>query len=48
LLVQKGGIEARNSKIKTRVALPAEKRIAYPDGDAGREIMPRRRNDRIF
>ncbi|MGA8481532.1 MAG: hypothetical protein WB696_26505 [Chthoniobacterales bacterium] len=30
-----------NTDKKTRVAPPAEKRIAYPGGDAGREIVRR-------
>jgi hypothetical protein len=36
------------SNIKTRVAPPVDKRIAYPGGDAGREILPRCHHDRIF
>ena len=30
-----------NSNIKTRVALPVDKRIAYPGGDAGPEMLTR-------
>ena len=41
-------IEAMNTDKKTRVAPPAEKRIAYPGGDAGREIVRRDNHDRIF
>ena len=41
-------IEAMNTDKKTRVAPPAEKRIAYPGGDAGRETVRRGNHDRIF
>ncbi len=41
-------IEAMNTDKKTRVAPPAEKRIANPGGDAGREIVRRGNHDRIF
>jgi hypothetical protein len=30
---------------KMRLALPAEKRAAYPDGDDGRELEPRGHHD---
>jgi hypothetical protein len=41
-------IEAVNTDKKMRVAPPAEKRIAYAGGDAGREIVRRGNHDRIF